>query len=98
MRVQFLPGVPGSHSLEDRYGPPKAGYAGSSPAESATMLRIFEPSEKEHQGLLAFEKRHSKKCQGTMEVTFTIIGIGLGVHVRCTHCHKEKNVTDYDNW
>ena len=62
------------------------------------MLSVFKPNEKEHKALIGFEKRHSKKCRGTMEVTFTITGIGLGVHVRCTHCHKEKNVTDYDNW
>lgn len=61
------------------------------------MLDKFEMQPKEVEAAKRFERRH-RKCRGSMEVTFTITGIGLGVHVRCTHCHKEKNVTDYDSW
>lgn len=61
------------------------------------MLHKFEMSPKELEAAKEFERKHLK-CRGSMEVTFTITGIGLGVRVRCSRCQKEKNVTDYDAW
>jgi hypothetical protein len=62
------------------------------------MRRTFDVNDKEHKALEAFEKRHSKRCQATMEVTFTLTGIGLGVRVRCSRCGQAKDCTDYDCW
>jgi len=60
-------------------------------------------SEQENKDIWDFYLNH--QCKKTKKLGPKIIvkllggnGIGTGVVVKCKHCKKEKNVTDYDSW
>lgn len=57
----------------------------------------FNLNEKEIKRYNKFIKKH-KKCDGILELIFSLTGIANAVSVSCTGCKKTKNITDYDSW
>ena len=58
----------------------------------------FNLTNKEAKRMAKFKGKHFEKCRGTVSVTFTPTGIGNNVTVKCLHCLKTKDITDYNCW
>lgn len=61
------------------------------------MFNKFELTKYEQQQAEQFIKKH-KQCHGLFSYVFTPGGIGVGVTIKCCHCEKEENITDYNCW
>jgi hypothetical protein len=66
------------------------------------MATIFALNKDEESKMNRWITTHSKKCQllpqQAYSIVFTPTGIGDNVHVKCPHCKKEKDITDYSSW
>lgn len=73
-------------------------------------MKTFTLSEKEEQSAKEWYEVHRKKCikakfdslnkRKEISVSYEFFPTGLGEVsiIKCQHCKKEKNITDYDSW
>lgn len=65
----------------------------------AYSILAFTLSEVEHDAAKIFMRKHNCGVKTKYyEYIFGPTGIGTAVSIRCVHCKKEHDVTDYASW
>ncbi len=58
----------------------------------------FTLTYKEGKRLAKFKGKHYEICRSAVSVIFTPTGIGNNVTVKCLHCLKTKDITEFGCW
>ena len=62
------------------------------------MTITYTLNDLEEKRFKKFQKKHYKKCNRDVVISFVETGISHAISVSCPTCGKEKNISDYENW